>query len=109
MLLYIARRLLLSLPTLILVAVAVFILARLIPGDPAQLLLGEAADPALLAALRQDLGLDQPLPVQFMRWLRNVLGGDLGHSIRTGEPVSALIWDRFQVSALIVVLAVAIA
>lgn len=109
MLAYIVRRLLLTLPTLFLVCVAVFALVRFIPGDPAQLLLGDAADPHLLATLRQDLGLDQPMPAQFARWLGNVLRGDLGRSIITGEPVSALIWDRFQVSALIVVLAVAIA
>lgn len=106
---YIARRLLLTLPTLLLVAVAVFALVRLIPGDPAQLLLGDAADPALLAALRQDLGLDRPLPEQFGRWLAQVLRGDLGVSISTGEPVAGLIVERFQVSALIVLLAIAIA
>src|SRR5262245_14736279 len=91
MLAYIARRLLLTVPTLLIVALAVFALVRLIPGDPAQVLLGDGADPALLEAMRKDLGLDSPLPVQFARWLSNVLQGDLGVSITTGEPVGRLI------------------
>ena len=106
---YIARRLILTLPTLLLVALAVFFLIRLIPGDPAALLLGEGADIAAVNALRHDLGLDQPLPVQFLTWLRHALSGDLGHSIATGEPVGALIIERFQLTAIVVLVAVAAA
>jgi peptide/nickel transport system permease protein len=109
MIAYILRRLLLTLPTLLLVALAVFALVRLIPGDPAQVLLGDGADPTLIAELREDLGLDRPLPVQLGLWVEDVLTGDLGVSIATGEPVGELIVNRFKVSAIIVLLAVSIA
>ncbi|MBP7338679.1 ABC transporter permease [Niveispirillum sp.] len=109
MIAYIAKRLLLTLPTLILVALVVFFLIRLIPGDPALVMLGDAGDAASLAALRQDLGLDRSLPVQFLVWLGYALRGDLGHSILTGEPVAAVIWDRFQLTALVVLVAVSLA
>ena len=91
------------------VALAVFFLIRLIPGDPALVMLGDAGDAASLAALRQDLGLDQPLPVQFILWVEHALRGDLGHSILTSEPVSVLIWQRFQLTAIVVVVAVSAA
>jgi peptide/nickel transport system permease protein len=104
---YLAKRALLSLPTLLLVAVAVFALIRLIPGDPAQVLLGEGADGASLALLHGQLGLDKPLPVQFMIWVGHALRGDLGNSISTGEPVTSLIVQRFQLTATVVLIAVA--
>jgi peptide/nickel transport system permease protein len=63
---YLARRLAMTIPTLVLVAIGVFALVRLIPGDPVQVMLGDAADPAQAALLRTQLGLDQPIPVQFM-------------------------------------------
>ncbi|WP_454719034.1 ABC transporter permease [Caulobacter segnis] len=107
MLSYILKRLLLTLPTLLMVALAVFFLIRLIPGDPALVMLGEGGDAAALAALRQDLGLDKPLPVQFVLWLEHAVRGDLGHSIVTGEPVADLIWQRFKLTAIVVLVAVA--
>ena len=70
---YIFKRLLLTLPTLLLVSVGVFFLIRLIPGDPALVLLGEGADAAALAGVRADLGLDRPLPVQFVAWLEHAV------------------------------------
>lgn len=109
MLFYIAKRLLLTLPTLLLVALAVFFLIRLIPGDPAQVLLGDGADAATLAALRHELGLDHSLAVQFADWLRAVLRGDLGHSIASGEAVGDLILQRFQLTATVVLVAVMLA
>ncbi len=109
MLIYIARRVAMAVPTLLLVMVAVFTLIHLIPGDPAQLMLGDSADEASLAALREQFGLDQSLPVQFMRWFSHVLRGDLGQSITNGLPVLPLILERFQVSATIVLAAVACA
>jgi peptide/nickel transport system permease protein len=109
MLNYIAKRLLLTLPTLILVAIMVFLLIRLIPGDPAQVLLGEGADKASIAALHVDMGLDKPVPLQFAVWLGHALRGDLGTSITTGEPVAGLIGDRFRLTAAVVLIAVALA
>jgi peptide/nickel transport system permease protein len=103
---YIIKRLLLTLPTLTLVAVAVFLIVRLIPGDPALVLLGEGADAASLAGVRADLGLDRPLPVQFISWLQHALHGDLGRSIVSGEPVGGLIMQRFGLTALVVLVAV---
>ncbi len=109
MLSYICKRLLLTLPTLLLVAVAVFLIIRLIPGDPALVLLGEGADAASLAGLRADLGLDRPLPVQFVSWFRHALQGDLGRSIVSGEPVSGLILQHFGLTAAVVLVAVTFA
>ena len=106
---YIARRVLMTLPTLLLVAVAVFVMMRLIPGDPVLLMLGDSADAAQIAQARQQLGLDQALPVQFMHWLARVLQGDFGQSISNSQPVLPLILERFQVSASIVLMAVLIA
>jgi peptide/nickel transport system permease protein len=106
MLRFALTRILMTLPTLLIVAVAVFVLIRLIPGDPAQLMLGDLADPASLADLRARLGLDHSLPVQFGIWFRDMLHGDLGVSITTGQHVLGLVWDRFLVSAQVVVAAV---
>lgn len=106
---YLLRRIALTLPTLLLVGVAVFVLMRLIPGDPVQLMLGDAADASQVEDLRSRMGLDQSLPVQFTHWLLAVLKGDLGRSITDGEPVLSLIFERMQVTASIVVAAVLIA
>ena len=103
------NRLVMALPTLLIVAITVFALIRLIPGDPAQLLLGDLADPVRLAELRGRLGLDQSWPVQFGIWGSHALRGDLGLSITTGEPVMQLVWSRFLVSAQIVLVAVFLA
>jgi peptide/nickel transport system permease protein len=106
---YIFKRLLSTLPTLLLVSVGVFFLIRLIPGDPALVLLGEGADAASLAGVRADLGLDRPLPVQFLAWLEHALRGDLGRSIVSGEPVSGLILEHFGVTAAVVLVSVTLA
>ena len=109
MFLYILRRLIFAIPTLLLVAVAVFTLLRSIPGDPALLMLGDSASDTELTELRRHLGLDLILPLQFGKWLIQVLSGDLGYSITNGEPVLALIVERFQVTFVIVVTAVILA
>jgi peptide/nickel transport system permease protein len=98
-----------ALPTLLIVAVSVFVLIRLIPGDPAQLMLGDLATPASLADLRARLGLDQSLPVQFGIWIGNVVSGDFGQSISSQQAVLPLILQRFWVSAQIVLVAVLLA
>jgi len=106
---YVAKRLAMTVPTLLLVAVAVFVLVRLIPGDPVQVMLGDSADPSQIAGARHQLGLDEPVPVQFALWLAKVARGDLGQSIANRQPVLPLIVERFQVSAVIVLVAVALA
>lgn len=107
--LYALKRLGMALPTLLLVAVAVFGLLRLVPGDPAQLMLGDAADAQQLAELRRSMGLDGPLWLQFATWLGHALRGDLGVSLANGEAVLPVILDRFQVTAAIVLAAVGLA
>ncbi|HET6971923.1 MAG TPA: ABC transporter permease [Phenylobacterium sp.] len=106
---YVGKRVLGAAPTLAIVAVLVFGLIRMIPGDPAQVMLGDAGDPQAVAALRAQMGLDRPLPLQFVAWLGHALRGDLGVSIATGEPVLPLILQRFQVTASIVISAIALA
>ena len=106
MLRFALSRIVMAIPTLLIVAVAVFVMIRLIPGDPAQLLLGDLATPAALADLRERLGLDQTWLTQFGIWFGNMLHGDLGSSINTGQPVLPLVWDRFLISGRVVVVAV---
>lgn len=105
----ILQRLAMAVPTLLLISIAVFAMIRLIPGDPALLMLGDMADPTRLAALRQSLGLDQPLVVQYLIWLKAVFSGDLGVSITSGQAVLPLILERFSVSVTIVLSAVLLA
>lgn len=84
---YIFKRLFQLMLILLGVSILVFLMLRMIPGDPAQLLLGEFASPEELARLRVQLGLDQPLPAQYWIYIRNILHGDFGNSVRTGVPV----------------------
>jgi peptide/nickel transport system permease protein len=91
---YIGRRLLLMVPVAFLVSVAVFSLIHLIPGDPAQVMLGESYTPAALADLHHKLGLDQPLPIQYLQWIGGALRGNLGQSVQTGQPVTDAIGQR---------------
>ncbi|SFD69293.1 peptide/nickel transport system permease protein [Bosea sp. CRIB-10] len=109
MLRFALTRILMSVPTLLIVSVSVFGLIRLIPGDPASLMLGDLATPASIADLQARLGLDQSLPVQFGIWFGNLLKGDLGQSINSQQAVLPLILQRFWISAQIVLVAVALA
>lgn len=84
---YLLKRLLHSVFVMFFVVTVVFAAVRSIPGDPARLMLGGDVDTETLQALRTELGLNQPLYIQYLRWLRRLLSGDLGESIRTGEPV----------------------
>lgn len=106
MLRFALSRLLSAIPTLFIVSVAVFGLIRLIPGDPASLMLGDLADTATLASLRESMGLDRPIPVQYAIWIGNVLQGDLGRSVTNGQPVLDLVLHRFGTSAQMVLIAV---
>ena len=102
---YILKRLLAMIPVLLLVSIIVFMILHLTPGDPAVVLLGEEARPELLAAIRKELGLDQPLPVQYATWLGRVLRGDLGRSIRTNQPVLQAILERLPPTVELTILA----
>ncbi len=94
MLAFIARRLLATLPVLAMVAIFVFLMLRLTPGDPAAIIAGDNATPAQIAAIRDQLGLSQPIPVQFMIWSGKLLRGDLGQSFFFKAEVSELIGQR---------------
>jgi ABC-type dipeptide/oligopeptide/nickel transport system permease component len=106
---YLARRLLLTIPVLLGVATLVFALIHLVPGDPAQTMLGESASPEEVARLRTTLGLDKPLLVQYRGFLGGVVRGDLGTSFRYGTPVTREIRQRVPDTALLAVCAMAIA
>ncbi|MEW6399781.1 MAG: ABC transporter permease [Bacillota bacterium] len=97
---YLAKRLVQALPTLLLVAVIVFLAVRLTPGDPALVKLGPygAKTPEQLEAVRESMGLDKPILVQFAIWLRDVLKGDMGLSLRNGRPALRLVVDRLPAS-----------
>ena len=94
MLRFVARRLALTIPVLLGVATLVFALIHLVPGDPAQAMLGEAAPQEDVDALRRQLGLDRPLIDQYGKFLAGLVRGDLGTSLRSGMPVTAQIAER---------------
>ncbi len=102
---YIIKRLLYFIPTLLLVALLVFFLVHLIPGDPVMVMLGDNASPENIAATRKALGLDRPLPVQFVYWMGNLVQGDFGTSIQTKQPVLQSIKERFPVTIILTTLA----
>lgn len=106
---YLLRRLLLTVPVLLGVATLVFALIHLVPGDPAQSMLGESASPAEIARLQQALGLDRPLLTQYRRYLAGVVRGDLGKSFRFDTPVTTEIRKRLPDTALLAVSAMAVA
>ncbi|HEV2094295.1 MAG TPA: ABC transporter permease [Rubrobacter sp.] len=89
------RRILQLIPVLLGVSVIVFVMVRAIPGDPAQILLGQAATPGQVADVRERLGLDQPLPIQYLVFIKGALTGDLGDSLVVGQPVTTVLLDRF--------------
>src|SRR5438552_4057663 len=100
MLPYITRRALASVPVLFLLSLVVFMLIHLTPGDPIAMIFvgGGFAEPDKVAEIRHQLGLDLPLEQQYLRWLGNMLQGDLGLSIRTRQPVLEAIGERLPVT-----------
>lgn len=98
---YIVKRLFGLLPTLLIVAVLVFLFVHMLPGDPARLAAGPDADPQTVALVRQDLGLDRPLPEQFLSFFARMLHGDFGASMRTRRPVTTEIAERFTPTLLL--------
>lgn len=93
---YILRRMLSTLAVMAMVGIFVFLLLRLAPGDPAAIIAGDSATPETIAGIREKLGLNDPLAVQFVRWALDILGGDFGASIFTGRPVLELISKRLE-------------
>ena len=109
MLRYLVRRLLLTIPVLLGVATLVFSLIHLVPGDPAQAMLGDGASPQDIAELRVTLGLDRPLLDQYVTFLGQAATGDLGNSFRTGQPVTAMIIERLPATAELAIAAMVVA
>jgi peptide/nickel transport system permease protein len=97
-LLYLSRRILSTIPILVLVGLITFLLIHLTPGDPAAVVAGDNATPEAIEAARHRLGLDQPFLVQFWHWLSSVLRGDLGTSFTSGQPVVSLIFERLPIT-----------
>ena len=96
MVFYILKRILAAIPVMGFVALFVFLLLRLTPGDPAAIIAGDTATPEQLAAIRESLGLNDPLFVQFFNWIGQLLQGDFGTSVLSGQPVINLIADRME-------------
>lgn len=109
MLMFILRRLLSAIPTLILVSLFVFTLQKLLPGDPVVAMAGEERDPAVMEYLRDKYRLNDPIPVQYLNWVGNVLTGDFGTSLRTEQPVTTLLASKLPVTLELAVLALLIA
>lgn len=109
MLRYTLERLATTLPTVLLVAISVFVLMRVVPGDPAALLVGDGENPERVEQLRQELGLNRSWFVQFRLWITAIVQGDFGVSLMNGQPVLPLMIDRFLVTLQIVAVSVALA
>lgn len=109
MLSYVARRLAIAIPTLILVSIFVFVLQKLLPGDPALVLAGEERDPQVLEFIRQKYHLTEPILYQYFYWVEAMLRGDLGVSLRTNQPVLDLIADKLPVTIQLAIMAMIIA
>ncbi|MDX8510028.1 ABC transporter permease [Mesorhizobium captivum] len=93
---YVLRRSISAIAVMAMVGIVIFLLLRLAPGDPAATIAGESATAEMIAGIREQLGLNEPMPVQFMRWVRGMLGGDFGTSISAGRPVLELISRRLE-------------
>jgi ABC-type dipeptide/oligopeptide/nickel transport system permease component len=106
---YLVRRLVLTIPVLLGAATLVFALIHLVPGDPAQAMLGEGASPDEVARLRTSLGLDRPLLTQYGAFLSGVVRGDLGKSFRSNQPVTREIGRRLGDTAILALCAMAVA
>jgi peptide/nickel transport system permease protein len=106
---YLVRRIAAIVPTLIFVSMLIFGLQQLLPGDPAVVLAGEERDPTVVAYLRQKMHLDEPLPVRYLYWIKGVLHGDLGESLRMQKPVRELILEKLPVTIELAAFAIVVA
>jgi peptide/nickel transport system permease protein len=109
MLSYIVRRLAIAVPTLVLVSIFVFTLQKLLPGDPALVMAGEDRDPAAIEFIREKYRLNEPILTQYAYWMKAVLQGDMGVSLRTSQPVLRLIGDKLPVTIQLAIMAIVIA
>src|SRR5215467_3229454 len=109
MLSFLGRRLLQLGPTLLLVSVIIFSLQQLLPGDPALVMAGEEREPEVIAQIRKQYRLDQPVPVQYVYWLKGVLSGDLGESMRIKVKVRDLVLEKLPVTMQLAAMAMVIA
>jgi peptide/nickel transport system permease protein len=106
---FLGKRLLQLAPTLFFVSVIIFSLQQLLPGDPALIMAGEERDPEVIEQIRRQYHLDQPRPIQYIYWLKGVLTGDLGESMRIKEPVLGLILQKLPVTIQLASMAIVIA
>jgi len=109
MLTFLAKRILQLIPTLFFVSVLIFSLQHLLPGDPALIMAGEDRDPEVIAQIRKQYRLDQPIPIQYVYWVKNALSGDLGESMRFKQPVLDLVVQKFPVTMQLALMAFVIA
>jgi peptide/nickel transport system permease protein len=106
---YIVKRLLVAIPTILIISVYVFSLKKLLPGDPVLVNAGEDRDPQTIALLRERYHLNDPVPVQYLNWLGSAVQGDLGISLRTNQPVLHLIAQKLPATIQLAVMAMVIA
>ncbi len=109
MLTFLAKRMLQLIPTLFFVSVLIFSLQQLLPGDPAMIMAGEDRDPAVIEQIRKQYRLDQPIPVQYVFWVKGVLSGDLGESMRNKQKVLDLVLQKLPVTMQLASMAIVIA
>jgi peptide/nickel transport system permease protein len=109
MLTFLAKRIAQLIPTLFFVSVIIFSLQQLLPGDPALIMAGEERDPEVIEQIRRQYRLDQPVPVQYVYWIKGVLTGDLGESMRIKVPVLQLIAEKLPVTLQLALMAIVIA
>src|SRR5260370_21187514 len=98
MVVYVLRRLFLLIPVLVGVSLVSFSLLQLVPGDPALILAGEEATEEVLARIRQEYGLNRPLPIQFLAYLRHAVAGDLGVSFQSRQPLATPLLQTFPLT-----------
>src|SRR6478736_7303169 len=103
------KRLLQLIPTLFFVSVIIFSLQQLLPGDPALVMAGEEKDPEVIEQIRKQYRLDQPLPLQYVYWVKGIFSGDLGESMRIKEPVLNLVLEKLPVTLQLASMAIVIA
>ena len=103
---YLIKRFIVLVLTLLLVSIVIFVVMRIIPGDPAEIILGIQATPEAVAALRAQLGLDRPLAVQYIGWLSELVRGNMGQSINYGVSIAGLVVQRLAVTGPLTLMAV---